>query len=175
MPYTMAPEGYRALLIGSATSIEDLGTFAPLEESSAEGALFLMRLDFAESPSSEALDQLEQACFEAGVELWPGYSHVVYADLSQPVVYLAWQKGFAWLPIIIGLLVTTVLPPLLGSLVWWLMPEDLKNLISGIVNLGIMLVVMLLVTKLMPSFTPEKEKTKKLKPAEPEKLEGATA
>jgi hypothetical protein len=46
---------------------------------------------------------------------------------------------------------------------------------SGIVNLGIMLVVMLLVTKLMPSFTPEKEKAKKLKLAEPEKLEGAAA
>jgi hypothetical protein len=175
MPYTMAPEGYRAVLIGSATSIEGLGTFAPLEESSAEGALFLMRLDFAEYPSSEALDQLEQACFNAGVELWPGYSHVVYADVNQPTVYLAWQKGLAWLPIIIGLVVTTVLPPLLGSLVWWLMPEDLKNLISSIVNLGIMLVVMLLITKLMPSFTSEKEKVKKLKPAEPEKLEGAAA
>ncbi|QYY58469.1 hypothetical protein [Dehalococcoides mccartyi] len=175
MPYTMAPEGYRALLIGSATSIEDLGTFAPLEESSAEGALFLMRLDFSEFPSEESLNQLEQACFDAGVELWPGYNYVVYADLDQPSIFLAWQKGLAWLPIIIGLLVTTVLPPLLGSLVWWLMPEDLKNLISGIVNLGIMLVVMLLVTKLMPSFTPEKEKVKKVKPAEPEKLEEAKA
>jgi len=175
MPYTMAPEGYRAVLIGSATSIEDLGTFATLEESSAEGALFLMRLDFTEFPSEEALNQLEQACFDAGVELWPGYSHVVYADVNQPVIYLAWQKGFAWLPIIIGLLVTTVLPPLLGSLVWWLMPEDLKNLISGIVNLGIMLVVMLLVTKLVPSFTPEKEKVKKVKQVETEKLEGAAA
>ncbi|ACZ61391.1 hypothetical protein [Dehalococcoides mccartyi] len=175
MPFTMVPEGYRSVLIGSAASIEDLGTFAPLEESSAEGALFLMRLDFAEPPSPEALAQLEQACFDAGVELWPGYSYVVYADVNQPTVYLAWQKGFAWLPIIIGLLVTTVLPPLLGSLVWWLMPEDLKNLISGIVNLGIMLLVMLLVTKLMPSFTPEKEKVKKVKPAEPEKLEGASA
>ncbi len=175
MPFTMVPEGYRSVLIGSAASIEDLGTFAPLEESSAEGALFLMRLDFAEPPSSEALAQLEQAFFDAGVELWPGYGYVVYADVNQPTVYLAWQKGFAWLPIIIGLLVTTVLPPLLGSLVWWLMPEDLKNLISGIVNLGIMLVVVLLVTKLMPSFTPEKEKVKKVKPAEPEKLEGASA
>ncbi|APH11894.1 hypothetical protein ASJ33_01365 [Dehalococcoides mccartyi] len=175
MPYAMAPEGYRAVLIGSATSIEDLGTFATLEESSAEGALFLMRLDFTEFPSEEALNQLEQACFDAGVELWPGYSHVVYADVNQPAVYFAWQKGFAWLPIIIGLLVTTVLPPLLGSLVWWLMPEDLKNLISGIVNLGIMLVVMILVTKLVPSFTPEKEKVKKVKQVEPEKLEGAAA
>ena len=163
MPYTMAPEGYRAQLIGSATRIEDLGTFAPLEESSAEGALFLIRLDFTDFPAEEALNQLEQKLADAGVELWPGYSHVVYADLDQPSIFLAWQKGFAWLPIIIGLVVTTVLPPLLGSLVWWLMPADLKNLISGIVNMGIMLVVMLLITKLMPVFTPEKEKVKKVK------------
>ena len=175
MPDTMALEGYRAVLIGSATSIEDLGTFTPLEENSAEGALFLIRLDFADYPSAEALAQLEQAFFDAGVELWPGHRYVVYADQNQPMVYLAWQKGFAWLPIIIGLLVTTVLPPLLGSLVWWLMPEDLKNLISCIVNLGIMLVVMLLITKLMPSFSPEKEKAKKVKPAEPKRLEEAAA
>ncbi|WP_103908440.1 hypothetical protein, partial [Dehalococcoides mccartyi] len=119
--------------------------------------------------------QLEQACFDAGVELWPGYSHVVFADVDQPTVYLAWQKGFAWLPIIIGLLVTTVLPPLLGSLVWWLMPESLKNLISGIVNMGIMLLVMLLISKLMPSFTQDKEKVRKVKQVEPEKLEEAKA
>jgi len=175
MPYTMTPPGYRAVLIGQAVAIEELGTFAPLEESSAEGALFLMRLDFTESPSAEALSQLEQACFDAGVELWPGYSHVVFADVDQPTVYLAWQKGFAWLPIIIGLLVTTVLPPLLGSLVWWLMPESLKNLISGIVNMGIMLVVMLLISKLMPMFTPEKEKPKKVKEAKPAELEEVKA
>ena len=163
MPYTMAPEGYRAQLIGSATSIEDLGTFAPLEESSAEGALFLIRLDFTEFPLEEALAELEQKLADAGVELWPGYSHVVYADTDQPSIFLAWQKGFAWLPIIIGLVVTVVLPPLLGSLVWWLMPADLKNLITSIVNIAIMLVVMLLITKLMPVFTPDKEKTKKVK------------
>ena len=175
MPYTMTPPGYRAVLIGQAAAIEELGTFAPLEESSDEGALFLMRLDFTEAPTAEALEQLERAFLDAGVELWPGYDHVVYADLEQPSVFLAWQKGMAWMPIIIGLLVTTVLPPLLGSLVWWLMPDDLKNLISGIVNMGIMLVVMLLISKLMPMFTPTKEKSKKVKQAEPEKLEEAKA
>ncbi len=41
MPYTMTPPKIWAVLIGQATAIEDLGTFAPLEESSAEGALFL--------------------------------------------------------------------------------------------------------------------------------------
>ncbi len=171
MPYTIIPPGYRAVLIGQTTAIKDLGTFAPLEESSAEGALFLMRLDFAEFPSAEALTQLEQAIHEAGVELWPGCDHAVFADTEQQCVYLAWQKGFAWLPIIAGLLVTAVLPPLLGSLIWWLMPEDLKNLISGIVNMGIMLLVVFLVSRLIPVLTPEKDKTKKVKKSEPENLE----
>ena len=72
MPYAMVPPGYRAVLLGSAQNLDDLSTFAPLEESSAEGALILMRLDFAESPSSEALAQLEQACLDAGISTWPG-------------------------------------------------------------------------------------------------------
>ena len=173
MPYALVPPGYRAVLIGQAAAIEELGTFAPLEQDSAEGALFLVRLDFAEFPSAEALSQLEQAFFDAGVELWPGYSHVVYADVDQPGIYLAWQKGLAWIPIIIGLLVTVVLPPLLGGLIWQLMPQSLKDLISGIVNMGIMVLVMFLMTKIMPKPTPEKEKPKKFKEAKLETIEEA--
>ena len=175
MPYALVPPGYRAVLIGQAAAIEELGTFAPLEQDSDEGALFLVRLDFTEFPSAEALDQLEQAFFNAGVELWPGYSHVVYADVEQPGVYLAWQKGLAWIPIIIGLLVTVVLPPLLGGLIWKLMPQSLKDLISSIVNMGMMVLVMVLMTKMMPKPTPEKEKPKKVKEVKPEQLEEAKA
>jgi len=61
MPYAMIPPGYRAVLLGQAQTIEDLGTFAPLEEGAAEGALVLMRLDFLELPSEETLGNLEQA------------------------------------------------------------------------------------------------------------------
>ncbi len=175
MPYAFVPPGYRAVFLGQAAAIEELGTFAPLEQDSAEGALFLVRLDFTEFPSAKALDQLEQAFFDAGVELWPGYSHVVYADVDQPGVYLAWQKGLAWIPIIIGLLVTVVLPPLLGGLVWQLMPQSLKDLITGIVNMGMMVLVMVLMTKIMPKPTPEKEKPKKVKEVKPEQLEEAKA
>ena len=175
MPYAMVPPGYRAVLIGQAAAIEELGTFAPLEQDSAEGALFLVRLDFAEFPSADALAQLEQAFFDAGVELWPGYNHVVYADVDQPGVYLAWQKGLAWIPIIIGLLVTVVLPPLLGGLIWKLLPQSLKDLISGLINMGMMVLVMFLMTKIMPKPTPEKEKPKKVKEAKPEQLEEAKA
>ena len=166
MPYAMVPPGYRAVFLGQADAIEELGTFAPLEESSAEGALVLVRLDFDEFPSAEALAQLEQACFDAGVEMWPGYSHVVYADTEQPTVYLTWQKGLAWMPIIIGLLVTAVLPPLLGSLVWLILPQEVKSLITGIINMGMMMLVMFIMMQFMKPLTvPAREKPKKLEEA----------
>jgi hypothetical protein len=163
MPYAFVPPGYRAVLIGQAAAIEELGTFAPLEQDSAEGALFLVRLNFAEFPSAESLDQLEQAFIDAGVELWPGYSHVVYADVDQPGVYLAWQKGLAWIPIIIGLVATVVLPPLLGSFIWWILPQGIKDMITGLINMGMMMLVMFIMMQVMKPLTaPEKKKPKKL-------------
>jgi hypothetical protein len=153
MPYRILPQGYRAVLIGSANVLEDLGTFAPLEQSSEEGALFLVRLDFGGVPSEEALAQLEQAFYETGVERWPGYEHVVYADTSEPAVYLVWQKGMPWLPIIIGLVATVVLPPLLGSVLWWILPQDIKDLITGIINLGMMMLIMFILMQVMKPLT----------------------
>ena len=158
MPYAMVPPGYRAVLLGSAARIEDLGTFTPLEEGTAEGALILMRLDFSEPPSNEALAQLNQACLDAGISTWPGYDYIVYADTTQPSVYLAWQKGFAWMPIIIGILAFTLLPPLLGAIVWWLIPDEIKQLITSVIGMGMMMLVMWLMMSLMkPLTTPEKK------------------
>jgi hypothetical protein len=149
MPYNFVPPGYQAVLLGPAANIEELGTFATLEQDSSEGALFLARLDFAEFPTGEALTQMEVSLQEAGVEKWPGYEHVVYADTLEPAVYLVWQKGMAWLPIIIGLVVTVVLPPLLGSLLWMILPQNIKDLISGIINLGMMLLIMYILMQAM--------------------------
>ena len=163
MPYAMIPPGYEAVLLGQAAAIEELSTFAPLEESSAEGALFLMRLDFAEFPSAEALAQLEQACSDAGVEMWPGYEYIVYADADMPSVYLAWQKGLAWIPIIIGLVATVVLPPLLGSFIWWILPQGIKDMITGLINMGMMLLIMFIMMQVMKPLTAtEKKKPKQL-------------
>jgi hypothetical protein len=176
MPYAMVPPGYRAVLLGSAARIEDLGTFTPLEESAAEGALVLMRLDFDEFPSPEALAQLNKQCLDEGIPAWPGYDYIVYADLNQPSVYLTWQKGFAWMPIIIGLLVTVVLPPLLGSLIWWLLPQSVKDLINGMIGLGMMLLVMWLMTSLMKPLTAAAaEKSKRVEGEKPKVLEEAKA
>ncbi len=175
MPYAMVPPGYRAVLLGSAARIEDKGTFTPLEESTAEGALILMRLDFAEPPSSEALAQLNQKCLNAGVPPWPGYDYIVYADTTQPSVYLAWQKGIAWMPILIGMVAVTVLPMLLGGLVWLILPQSLKDLLTGLINMGMMLLVFWLMSKMMPSLAPAKEKPKVKEAPEKPKIEEAKA
>lgn len=160
MPDRLTPPGYRAVLVGSVSSIEELDVFAPMEESSAEGTLMLMRLDFAEFLSDDTLAQIEQACFEAGVERWPRYGQIVYADMASPSVYLAWQKGIAWIPIIIGILATTLLPPLLGGLVWLILPDSLKQLITGLIQMGMMMLVMWLmmsvVKPLMASDRPKR-------------------
>ncbi len=176
MPYAMVPPGYRAVLLGSAAKAEDLGTFTPLEEGTAEGALVLVRLDFAEFPSGETLAQLNQACLDKGIPTWPGYDYIVYAISNQPSVYLAWQKGIVWMPIIIGILVVTVLPLLLGGLVWLLLPQSIKDLITGLINLGIMMLVMWLMTSMMkPLSAAEKPKKVKAAPEKPEQLEEAKA
>lgn len=159
MPDRLTPPGHQAVLIGSVRSIEELGDFAPMEEGSAEGTLMLMRLDFGEFLSEETLVRIEQACFEAGVERWPGYGQIVYADMTKPSIYLAWQKGIAWIPIIIGILVTTLLPTLLGGLVWLILPESLKQLVTGLIQMGMMMLVMWLMMSLIKPLTaPERPK-----------------
>jgi hypothetical protein len=159
MPERLTPPGYRAVIIGSAGSIEELGTFAPMEEGSAEGTLMLMRLDFIDFIPDETLTGIEQAFLDAGVERWPGYQYIVHVDVTKPSVYLAWQKGIAWMPIIIGLLATMILPPLLGGVIWMLLPESLKQTINTLIGMGMMLLVMFLVTQVVkPLTSPERPK-----------------
>ena len=164
MPDRLIPAGHHAVLIGSVGSIEELGAFAPMEESSAEGTLMLMRLDFAEFLPEETLVSIEQACFEAGVGQWPGYGQIVFADISTPSVYLAWQKGIGWMPIIIGILVTTALPALLGGLVWLILPDSLKQLITGLIQMGMMVLVMWLMMSVIKPLTAA-EKPKRIEEA----------
>ncbi len=162
MPYAFVPPRYSAISLGQAQAIEDLGTFTPLEESAAEGALVLMRLDFTEKPSEETLANLELACRDAGIEMWPGSQYYVYSDIESPAIYLTWQKGFAWLPVIIGLLATVVLPPLLTAGIWLILPDSIKSLISGLINMGMMLLMMWLMMSLIKPLTAQ-EKPKRIK------------
>ena len=167
---SLIPPGSQEILIGSAASLNDLNAFTPMEEGMAEGSLMLMRLDFVEFPTSQALTQLEKALHNAGVAPWPGYSFITFAAIDTPSAYLAWQKGFAWLPIILGIAAVTVLPALLGGLVWLILPKSFKDMITGLINMGMMLLVMLIMSQVMKPLTAS-TKTKQIE--KPKELEGA--
>ena len=159
MPYRMIPPGFKANLIGSATSLDGLSGYTPLEEGLAEGSLVLMRLDFEEYPSSEALVELNAGLLEEGIPPWPGYDCIVYADATSPTVYLAWVKADPWLNFILGLLAITVLPVLLLAFVWWILPEPVTQMIEAMFMGGMMLLVMWVMMKMMrPLTAPEKPK-----------------
>jgi len=159
MPDIVLPPGYRAQLLGSATSIGGLDFLAPLEESVSEGSLMLMRLDFARLPSDEMLSELSQRLVQEGVPAWPGYGHIVALDSGQNSVYLGWVKGMAWTSIIVGILLLMVLPALVGGLIWWLLPESVKSMIEMIVMMGIVFLMMKLMTPMLKSG--DKEEAKK--------------
>jgi uncharacterized protein YqhQ len=74
---------------------------------------------------------------------------VVFGETGSSTVYMVWQKGMPWLAIIGGILVTVVLPPLLGSLVWLILPKDIKNLITSIINMGMLLLIMYILMQAM--------------------------
>ena len=171
----LIPPGARVVLIGSAASVKELTAFTPLEAGTAEGSLMLLRLDFADFPTADALAKLEKSLQDAGVPAWPGCGYIVYADTGTPSVYLAWQKAIAWMAIIGGILAVTVLPALLGALLWWILPQSLKDLLSSIVELGMMMVVMWLMSTMMkPLTSPAKPKqVKKPEVEKPRELEQA--
>ncbi|RAL68888.1 hypothetical protein C1G87_1514 [Dehalococcoides mccartyi] len=72
----------------------------------------------------------------------------------------------AWLPIIAGIIGFIALPPLVGTVIWWLIPEDVKNLISSLINVGMMLLVMFILMQVMKPLTA---------PSKPKKLPEAKA
>jgi hypothetical protein len=136
----MIPAGYRAYLLGVVSSFDELSTVTPLEESGPEGALMLMKLDFAEAPSIESLARIELELIDAGVPMWPGQgSHIRIEGTS---IYISWVKGIAWTSVIVGILLLVVLPLVLGGVVWMLLPETVKEMINMMVLVGVMVLMM---------------------------------
>lgn len=144
MAFTL-PSGYRAVLVGSSCGLP-AELFTPLEEGAAEGTLVLMRVDFSGYPTPKELEALERALAEAGVPCWPGHQRIVYAEMAEPSIYLAWVKGLAWMPIIVGLIGATVALPVIGTVLWWIIPDEIKQMITMTVELmllgGLVLVMM---------------------------------
>jgi len=148
----MIPAGYRAYLLGTAGTLEELLGIGPLEESVPEGALMLMRLDFIEAPQASIIYQIEQELVSAGVPTWPGQARHVQDEGTS--VYISWVKGIAWMPVIVGILLMVVLPTLLGGVIWLLLPESVKEMINVMVMLGVLVLMM----KFMSGAVEEKKK-----------------
>jgi len=141
------PIGYTTYYAGS---FEDLRSqqalVAAQEEAIPEGTLVLLEFNLSEAPNPEVLVGLNSRLLSAGVPPWAGYSNVVFANAAQPKVYVAWTKGFAWTPIIIGI-IFLILPVILGAVLWFLIPQGVKDMMMMVGLMMVMIPIMGMVTK----------------------------
>lgn len=156
------PVQYTSVLLGSGTQLSDLSIYQPQEESTPEGSLILLELDLAESIDQSTVDGINTACAGVGITPWPGNTVIASLDGTGTVLSLMWLKGIAWLPAILGVLALTILPVLLGVFLWWLIPEEVQNMIEAVV---MMMVMMVMMRMMMPMFATE-EKPKQVEGAE---------
>jgi len=144
------PIGYTTYYAGA---FEDLGAqqsaMAAQEEATPEGTLALLELTLPEPASPETLVELNSRLLSAGVPPWRGYNNVVFTDSTDPKkVYVAWTKGFAWTPIIIGI-IFLILPVILGGILWFLIPQPVKDMMM-------MMGLMMMIVPIMGMVTKEK-------------------
>lgn len=118
----------------------------------------LLELHLTETPSQSVVDEINLKCANSGVIPWPNSVNIASVDPYNSILVLRWVKAIAWMSVIIGILVLMVLPTLLGGLIWWLMPDWVKQMIEAMVMMGIM---MLMMRMIMPMIT-EKKKPKEI-------------
>lgn len=151
------PPGYQTRLVGIASSLDELQSFIPLEAGLPEPSRVLMRVDI--SPGEDVYSiasNLNDELAARGVPSWPEHpGTIAFAEGSS--VYLAWVKGFAWIPVIIGLLV--VLPVILPIILWFVSPEfrDTMEAMFGFLIMMLMMVFMMKMTKGMSAPAKSKE------------------
>ncbi len=142
------PIGYTSYYAGS---FEDLRSqqalVAAQEETAPEGTLAMLELQLAEAPHPDTLVEVNNQLLSAGVPPWEGYSSIVFADATDPKkVYVCWTKELAWSGVIIGILLF-LLPTILGGVLWFLIPQPVKDTIIMMGLMMVMLPIMGMITK----------------------------
>ncbi|KSV17242.1 hypothetical protein DA01_07520 [Dehalococcoides mccartyi] len=164
MPDILIPPGYKTVFLGSVPG-SLTGDFIPLEESAPEECRMLVRLDFSQYPDIEACSQLNQELLSQGVPPWPEHQDIVFLHPTEPAIYLAWWKGMVWWALILVLIGSMVLPPLIGSVIWAILPDEVKQMIEMLLVLGLMVIMMSFVSKMTKSASPaEKSKPVEARP-----------
>ncbi len=139
------PPGYQARLAGIASSLDELNGLVPLEAGLPEPSRVLMRVDI--SPGEDVFsiaESINGQLLARGVPAWPEYpGRVAFAEGSS--VYLAWVKGFAWMPLIIGLLIGL---PLLLPIILWFVSPGFRETVQVMLGFLIMMVMMSFMMKM---------------------------
>jgi hypothetical protein len=132
--------GYRTYWAGSFDDLDSQqGDVTAQEQLAPEGALMSLEVTFAEDISADALQELNIQYAANNVPRWPGYAANALVDSLNPrKIYVCWVKGFAFSTLIIGILLMTVLPVILGGILWMFIPEDVQNMIM---MMGMMLIL----------------------------------
>ena len=152
---TILPPGCKAVLIGSASSLKELEVFEPLEQGQEENSRMLAQLTFEHRPPEfdYLAAELNQKCLETGVSLWPERQDIAFADPSQPVIYVCWQKGLVWWGWILALLGSLILPPLIMAGLWLILPESTRQMLEAVINISIIGVVIFVMSKMTTGIT----------------------
>jgi hypothetical protein len=137
------PAGYSARLLVTATSLTEASAFYAAEAAQVEQTRMLLRLDcLSVDDASSAAETIQSGCLSQGIPPWPEYPGQ-YTFVDGSCVYVTWMKGFSWWPIIGGLIII----PIVGMILWAIMPETLQQLISAVT---MMFVAMLMMKVMMP-------------------------
>lgn len=152
------PPGYQARLAGIASSIEELNGLVPLEAGLPEPSRVVMRVDISPGEDVYSIaENLNSQLLAKGIPPWPGYpGRIAFAEGSS--VYLAWVKGFAWMPLIMGLLVG--LPIVLPIILWFVSPgfrDAMEAMLGFLVMMVMMVFVMRLSREMMSPAKPKSE------------------
>ncbi len=138
---------YQKVLVASASELDDLMQFQPQEDSLPEGSLIELELQYESTPTQEAVDEINLKCVQSSVAPWYGESQIAY--LQGNTIILHWVKSIAWMPIILGIVAATILPALLGGLVWLLTPGEVKDTILMMIDMMVMMLMMFVMMQLM--------------------------
>ena len=150
----MIPPGYEAQYLGQAGSVDELDNFKGIEWSQPEETRMILRLDFKwRFPLFEqAAGLANQAMKGLGVTPWPEYSDIIFYHPTEPWWYITWVKGFAWLAPILAALLSffstwagqLLIAVFLGSLLWRVVPKEVKQPVGDILQMLPSLVVLAL-------------------------------
>ena len=142
------PAGYQVRLLAVAGSLDELDNFVPLEGGLPEPSRVLLQIGISGDAYAKALE-LNNALLAQGVPYWPEHPGIV-AFSEGDTIFIAWMKGFAWMPLIIGLLFGL---PLILPIILWFVDPGFRQTMEAMVGFLVMMVMMIFMMRMTREMT----------------------